>query len=223
MNASETTKFAFETEFAADGTILRDGEAWRISFTPEEVQAERDKAFAEGKQDALVKAEEEAAIHLLTLTQQCQSVLSGLKTQSEECRSQALELVLIAARKIAGVALECYPDEQVQNTVLDVIKDLRGVPRLVLTCSADASPQFEVNLKEMAAKNDFDGELVIRRAQDAEPGDIRLEWAQGEVCINTNDIADRVETTVRNWLAATEAQDAQGDLFAQQNSIEEGQ
>jgi len=222
MDTQNTTKFAFETEFAADGTILRDDTGWRMTFTQEEMQVERDKAYAEGKRDALVKAEQASAALLSALNDHSMQILSSLKAQANECRCQAIDLVLVAARKIAGRALECFPDEQVKDTVQEILKDLRKAPRLVVTCPTDISEKLSQDLQDMVTHSAFEGELIIRQSEEAAPGDVRLEWAQGEVDINTEDIANRVENTVRQWLAATEEQEAQQDLFATQNGINDG-
>lgn len=215
MTTETITKFSFGTEFAADGTILRDGENWRQSFTREEMEAECEKAYARGRDDVLVKTEEVALQTVQTLSKQCTQLLSTLKDQSDACRTQAMELVLVAARKIAGRALEQFPDTQVEDTVREVLKDLRSAPRLVVTCPNTVSESLKYKLEEMAKQSAFDGDLEVRLDEQAAAGDVNLEWAQGEVCITTEDIAQRVETTIRQWLAATQEQDAQRDLFAQ--------
>ncbi|MDQ7018476.1 MAG: FliH/SctL family protein [Robiginitomaculum sp.] len=221
MDTQNTTKFSFETEFAPDGTILRDDTGWRMTFTQEEMQVERDKAYAEGQRDALVQAEQASAALLSELNEHSTQILSTLKEQANQCRCQAIELVLVAARKIAGRALECFPDEQVKDTVQEILKDLRGAPRLVVTCPSGVSDKLSKDLQEMAAHSAFDGELIIRQSEAAAPGDVRLEWAQGEVDINTEDVARRVENTVRQWLAATEEQEEQPDLFASDTGTKE--
>ncbi len=215
MTTETITKFSFGTEFAADGTILRDGENWRQSFTREEMEAECEKAYARGRDDVLVKSEEAALQTVQTLSRQCIQILSTLKDQSNACRTQAMELVLVAARKIAGQALEQFPDTQVEDTVREVLKDLRSAPRLVVTCPNTVSDSLTYKLEEMAKQSAFDGALEVRLDEQAAAGDVNLEWAQGEVCITTEDIAQRVETTIRQWLAATEEQEAQRDLFVQ--------
>ncbi len=222
MDTQNTTKFSFETEFAPDGTILRDDTGWRMTFTQEEMQVERDKAYAEGQRDALVKAEQASAALLSELNEHSAQILSTLKEQANACRCQAIELVLVAARKIAGRALECFPDEQVKDTVQEILKDLRGAPRLVVTCPPGVSDKLSKELQDMAAHSAFEGELILRQSEEAASGDVRLEWAQGEVDISTEDIAARVENTVRQWLAATEEQEAQRDLFASVPGSEEG-
>jgi hypothetical protein len=215
MNDKPTSKYAFDTEFAADGTILRDAGGWRQNFTLEEVQIERDKAYQEGQRDALVKAEEASAVILENLSEQSARILSSLHSHNNNCRAEAMEVVIIAARKIAGQALECFPDAQVERTVQEVLKDIKGAPRLVVTCPTNISDSLEKNVQGMAEHSAFEGALVVRKSDDAQAGDISLEWAQGEVCISTEDIAERVENTVRQWLAATEAhEEAQPDLFA---------
>lgn len=215
MTTQTATKYSFATEFAADGTILRDGENWRQSFTREEMEAECEKAYARGRDDVLVKTEEAALQTVQTLSEQCTQILSTMQSQSNACRAQAMELVLVAARKIAGQALEQFPDTQVEDTVREVLKDLRSAPRLVVTCPKTVSDSLTGKLQDMAKQSAFDGALEIRLDDQAAAGDVKLEWAQGAVCLTTEDITQRVEATIRQWLAATEEQEAQRDLFVQ--------
>ncbi len=222
MSTDSATKYTFDTEFSTDGRILRDGEKHRIHFTREEMKIERDKAFEKGQQAALVKAEEQSAISLKVLSEKSIHIISTLKNHSNEYRAQAIDLVLLAARKIAGAALERYPEEQIQGVVGDVLKDLRDVPRLIITCPAEITDAARENLHELAKNNDFEGTLIIRCAEDAQPGDIQLEWAQGEVSVNTADVAERVENTVRHWLAATEAQEERHNISATERGTEKG-
>lgn len=223
MSASTATKFSFETEFAADGTILRDGDNWQLNFTREEMDVERDKAYAEGKQDALVAAEEASVAALADFVEQSRQILSNLKKESDAYRAEAIELVLIAARKISSTALDRYPDEQVLDTAREVFKDLRDVPRLVVSCPPSFSADAERKLQDAALQSGLDREaLIVRRVEDMPTGDVALEWAQGEVSVNTNDVAERVEKTIRQWLAATETQEVQRDLFYIDTATEEG-
>ena len=54
-------KFAYETVFAPDGAILRDPSGFRSQFTADEVEAERRRAFEEGRHVETVQAEKSAA------------------------------------------------------------------------------------------------------------------------------------------------------------------
>ena len=213
MAANTATPFNVETEFAADGRVLREGTSWRLTFTREEMQAECEKAYAKGRDDAMAQAAQTAAAHLQTLAENSAAILQTLNEESRTCRAQAMELVLVAARKIAGTALERYPEERLHECISALLPDLRGQARLVVKCSAAILPEQIKALQQMAEDQGFDGALVIRQSEDTAPGDVTLEWAQGEICVDTSRIADKVEDAVRHWLAATDAREAQGDLF----------
>ena len=221
MVRDTATPFTFETEFAADGTVLRDGEKWRLTFTREEMQAEADRAFERGRQDVLARAGEESAAQLRIIADNSAKILQTLEAESKSCRVQAMELVLIAARKIAGTALERYPEERVHDCVSALLADLRGQARLVVNCPKDVSEEHIQALHTMAEERGFEGTLLVRQDDAAEPGDVSLEWAQGEICVSTANIAERVEKTVHHWLAATENLEAQGNLFETTDSADE--
>jgi len=221
MTGTPATPFTFETEFAADGRVLRDSGKWRLSFTREEMQAECEKAYERGRDDVLARAGETAAVHLQNLAEQSAQIVQTLNKESNAIRTQAMELVLVAARKIAGVALERYPQERLRECVSALFADLRGQARLVVTCAKEISQEQIKALHDMAEERGFDGALVIRQDEDAGPGDVTLEWAQGEICVNTQSIAGKVETAVRHWLAATETGEAQGDLFTPPHNADE--
>ncbi len=221
MSTNTATPFNFETEFAADGRVLRHGDKWRLTFTREEMQAECEKAYAKGRDDALAQAAQTAAAHLQTLAENSAVILQTLQEESRTCRAQAMELVLVAARKIAGTALERYPEERLRECISALLPDLRGQARLVVHCSKAVLPEQIEALHALAEEHGFEGALVIRQSDDAAPGDVTLEWAQGEICIDTGRIADKVENAVRHWLAATQSREVQGDLFAQPSNTNE--
>lgn len=214
MSVKTANKFSFKTVFAADGTILRDGDNWRLTFTREEVDIEQKKAYEEGRQDALVCAEQDTASAMKALAEQSSKILSALKQQHNTYREEAFELALMAARKIADTALNHYPDERIKSTVSDVLANLRDAPHLIITCSPAVSVEAENSLQDFAQQNGYEGAMIIKRADEAKSGDIKLEWAKGEISVKTDDIAERIESAVRQWLSATEIhEEAQGDLF----------
>ncbi len=208
-------KFSFSTVFDADGQVLRDGDKWRQSYTKEEVEEVRAAAYEAGRKDEIALQDTEAVAHLAQISDKCTQMLGDLKTQSDHCRNQAMELVLVAARKIAGTALERFPQERVTQLIHSMVEDLRGAPQIRISCPPDMPPQARGRLVELGKEEHFVGALLITDDPELQHGDVSIEWADGQVCINTEEIAQRVDAAIRGWLAAMEYEEsAQGDLFA---------
>src|SRR6185312_13599301 len=102
---TQARKFAFDTEFAPDGAILRDAAK---KITPEEIEAQSAQAYQKGKHDAVAQAEREAAAALQALADASSAILTRLDAESRAMREEAARVAIISARKIAGEALDKF-------------------------------------------------------------------------------------------------------------------
>src|SRR5512134_766204 len=102
---NEVRKYAFDTEFAPDGEIMREPPK---RITPEEVQSASSEGYERGKQDALAQAERRTAAALEAIADAASAVLTRLEVESQAMRTEAAQVALAAARKIAGAALDGF-------------------------------------------------------------------------------------------------------------------
>jgi len=197
-------RFAFDREYAADGTVLRDGERVRRIFTEDEARAMADAAAGKA-------AEGDAARMADTLRQisgRMQAVLARMDSESEAMRADAVRLAMAAARAIAGAALDRYGADTIEACAREALAELRAEPRLAVRVAPELVEEIAERLDSEAARMGFEGAVIVRADEEVGPGDVVLEWRAGAVERTAADIEQRLEDTARKWLAAPAGGDA---------------
>ncbi|MBI1264014.1 MAG: hypothetical protein GC187_04685 [Alphaproteobacteria bacterium] len=191
-------RFAFDREYAADGTVLRDGERVRRLFTEDEARAMADAAASQ----AATADAQKAADTLRQLSGRMQAVLARMDAESEAMREDAVRLALAAARVIAGAALDRYGADAIEACAREALAELRAEPRLAVRVAPSLVDEIAERLDGEAARLGFEGAVIVRGDEDVVCGDVVLEWRAGAVERTAADIAARLEDTARKWLAA---------------------
>jgi flagellar assembly protein FliH len=200
MNSStsprgEKRKFTFDTVFAANGDILRDG-AFRSQFSREEAEQMRVQAFAEGK----AAGEADVAGALAALAGSMNGLLGAYTAEARQLRVEAVELALAAARKVADVALEAHGEARVIEALTLALENLRAGPRLVVRIAPALMGALKSRLEEAAHAHGFDGALIVRADPTTETGDLALEWAEGAIVHDRAEAFALIEKAVQSAL-----------------------
>jgi flagellar assembly protein FliH len=200
MNSStnprtEKRKFTFDTVFAADGAILRDG-AFRSQFTREEAEQMREQAFAEGK----AAGEAEMARTLAALAGSMRHLIGAFSAEATQLRAEAVELALAAARKVADSALEAHGEARVIEALTHALDNLRAGPRLVVRIAPALMGSLKSRLEDAARAHGFDGAMIVRADPAIETGDLALEWAEGAIVHDRAAAFALIEQSVRGAL-----------------------
>lgn len=201
-------KFAFDTEFAPDGSILSEAAPGARRFTPEEVEAERKAAYEQGKSDALAAAERAAAAALKDIATSAGALLQTLDAESKAMRGQAAAIALAAARKIAGAALDGFGEERILGAIEAAMDGLRHNPRLVLRLPPDKLDALKPRIERMAAEHGYGGAILVRAEPNLRAGAVVIDWGDGLVRHDPEELAARIEALVSQALAGAEQGDA---------------
>jgi flagellar assembly protein FliH len=124
--------FAFDREFAPDGTVLRDGDAIRRVLTEDEAQAMAASAAEQARASEEAEAARASAEALRQVSAKLQALIAQLNAESEALREDAARLAVAAARAIAGKALEQYGAETIEACAKEALTDLRAEPRIAV-------------------------------------------------------------------------------------------
>ncbi len=196
-------KFAFDTEFSPDGAILR---ASPTRLSPEEIEAERKAAYANGAQDATAKAEREAAAALQALADAASAVLTRLDAESQAMREEATRVALAAARKIAGAALDAFGEERAVAAIESAMDALRHQPRLLVKLAPEAAELLKPRIEQMVDSHAYAGAVLVRAEANLKKGEVVIDWSDGVVAMKPEDAAARIDALVEAALAAPNAQ-----------------
>jgi flagellar assembly protein FliH len=196
-------KFSFDTVFDAGGDIASAPPPVRKKlFLPEEVEQIRAAAYAEGERSAVVLAEQEAAQALAVLAQAAQTALGSLAAVAHEHRSQSAGLALAAARKIAGAALEQFPEAPVTAALEAMAREIEAEPRLLARVAPHLVERLQAALETAATSIGFSGQITARADPDLPLGAFVLDWGDGRCGFDPIAAAERVTEALEAALAA---------------------
>ena len=208
---SNAKPFAFDREFAPDGTVLREGEKIRRVLTEDEAQALVADAAEQARMTEEAEAARASAEALRQVNAKLQALLARLDAESEALREDAARLAVAAARTIAGKALERYGADTVEACAKEALADLRAEPRIAVRVAPALADPIAERLYAFAQAEGLEGAIMVRADEDIATGDCVLEWRAGAVERTAADIDARIAEAVNNWLANPDAADAAED------------
>lgn len=202
---SAVRKFSFDTVFAPDGAILRDGKGFRTQYNTEEVEAVKANAFEEGRNVETVRAEHAAADAANRLVQSANAILARLDQECATLREEAAALALAAARKAAGAALDEFGDERIVAAVEETMELLRHGPRLTIRVPTNSYNILRPRLEALAQQSAYPGALMVREDANLAAADVTLEWAEGLIAFDREDLFSRIDEIMTRSLAGARA------------------
>jgi flagellar assembly protein FliH len=201
----QTSPFLFATEFNADGEVLSGPEPKYISRDEADQLAAR--ARAEG--EARAKQAGFASVDRIVVT--LAPVAVKLSAVAEQLRAEAAELAMIAAKRIAGAALDRQGEEIAAAAIADVIRQLKLNPAIIVAIAPDSVPAVERRLEQLRAQG-VGGSVSFAPDPSAKPGDWRVEWEDGATGFSRDAVEAAIDTIIASRLQDPVA--PQLDLFA---------
>lgn len=195
---AQPRKYAFDTEFAPDGAVVRDAPK-RLS--PEEIAAECAAAYERGKQDATAQAERRTAAAIEALADAASAVLTRLDAESAAMREEAARVALVAARKIAGNALDAFGLERAAAAVEAAMDALRHQPRLVVKLPVADAAVLETRIAAMCETHAYASAVLVRADAGLATGDVVIDWSDGVLRFSPAEAAERIASLIEAALA----------------------
>jgi len=193
-------KFIFDTVFDGDRVITAPRP--KRAFTPEEVEIVRAEAFAEGERSAVARAEARAAEVLATIARDAGGALVALAQVAHAHRSESARLALAAANKIAGAALERFPEAPVVAALEALSVELQSAPRLVVRTSPEDAERARPALERAAQMAGVAGQILVKADPALPPAAFGFDWGDGRATFDAADAAARVGEALEAALAA---------------------
>lgn len=192
--------YAFDREYATDGTVLRDGEKIKRVLIEEEAAERTRLAVEEALKTEEAQASQAAVDALKVLTGKIQILIARMDEESKHLREEAAMLATAAARKIAGKALEEYGEETIAECVKEAMRDLKSEPRVAISVAPHIADSIADRLYDAADRMGFEGAVVVRADEETATGDCSLEWRAGLIERTASDVEARIDQAVTNWL-----------------------
>ncbi len=195
-------KFAFDTVFDDDGGVASEPVRIKRMYTPEEVQAEKAKAFAEGERSVVARAEQAMAAQLADISVQVKAVLPALTNMVHEHRTASAEIALACGKAIASAALARFPEAPVTAAMESLAREIEAEPRLIVRVNADLVERTQTALDGVANTLGFPGQILVKDEPRLPLAAFVLDWGDGRAAFDPVEAAARVEAALSTALAA---------------------
>jgi flagellar assembly protein FliH len=193
---SAVRKYSFDTEFAADGSIVSDAASRRFSQT--DLETERSAAYLSGKGDAVAEAERQASAALKDLANSARAILAALDAERDAMRREGALLALAAARKIAGAALDHFGEARAAQAITEALDNMRGGARFLVRANPKLAAALAPRMETLGAE--LDGAIQLRADASLKGASIEIEWSDGVIRLDPDEIAARLDALVLQML-----------------------
>jgi len=195
-------KFSFDTVFDDSGRVAYEPPKVKKNFSPEEVEAAKAQAYAEGERSAVARAEQDAARALADIAESVREAFGALTHVAHEHREGAAMLALACARKIADAALAHFPEAPVAAAFEALAREVEAQPRVFVRVSPEMEERTQQALETVAAQIGYQGQIVARADGAMEAAAFTFDWGEGRAAFDPDGAAQRVAETLEAAIAA---------------------
>jgi flagellar assembly protein FliH len=199
---AEVRKFAFDTEFDAQGGVAIAAPRPRRLFPADEVEQIRAAAYAEGERAALASVAAQQAEALAQIAEACRKALPRLAEVAHVHRTTSANLALACARAIADAAMDRFPEAVARAALESLAREIDAQPRLVVTAEPALAEALQASLDDAVRGLGFDGAVVVRPDGAYGPHAFTLDFGDGQAAFDPAAAAERVAQTLQAALAA---------------------
>ncbi len=193
MTQPASTRFSFETEFTPQGEILRGPD--RKDFSREETDQMAAKARAEGEVKARQTVEAKGFASVDKIVAHLAPVAAQLAGIAEQLRAEAAEMAIIAARKIAGSALDKAGDEAAANAISEIVRQLKLNPVITVSVAPESITEVERRMEQLRRQG-LGANLAFVPNAEAKPGDWTVVWGEGSAGFSRQGIEATIEAII---------------------------
>ncbi len=186
-------RFSFETEFLSTGEVV--GGPQRKFFSREETDQLAAKARADGEARARQTAEARGFASVDRIVAHLSPVSAQLAQIADTLRREAAELAMIAAKRIAGSALDQAGEKAAADAIGQVVRLLKNSPTIIVSLAAESLPEVERRMEQLR-RNGQGVNMTFIADPNAKAGDWRIEWAEGSAGFSREQVEATIDAIV---------------------------
>ena len=186
--------FNFETEFTPQGEVLRGPD--RKYFSREETDEMAAKARVEGEAKARQTVEAKGFASVDRIVANLAPVAAQLAGIAEQLRAEAAEMALIAAKRIAGTALDKAGEEAAAAAITDVVRQLKLNPVISVSVAPDALADVERRMDHLRRLG-VGASITFVANPNAKPGDWEVVWGEGSAGFSRDGVEAAIDAIIQ--------------------------
>jgi flagellar assembly protein FliH len=200
-------KYLFDLDFAAgtdpaEKPIAPSDHA--IKLAEAESRGFRD-GFAAAEKEGTAVAERRTAAAFEQIGDALDRLARGLAAIEQRLETQAVELAVTVARKLAPELLSREPFAEIAALATDCFKQLAAAPHIVVRVNDALHETARKQLDEIARTRGFEGRLVVIAEPEIAVGDCRIEWADGGIVRDQSKTDNVIGEAIERYLGVRPA------------------
>ena len=177
-----SVKFTFDTHFDGGAAETARPEARsRKSYSADEIDQLRQESREEGRREGDVLAAQAVAASIGQVAAAVHAAIEAMDAEVESIRGEAAQLSFVAAKRLAGAALENAPEAEIVEALRVALHQAVGEPRVVVKTPPVLSQRIERRAAEIAAEQGFEGRMQFVSDASLTGADCRIEWRGGGI------------------------------------------
>jgi flagellar assembly protein FliH len=142
------------------------------------------------------------ANHLGAIDKQVRAIADGLGTST-------VELSLAIARQLFPSMLRRGGAAEIEALLVQCLQTLRTEPAFTVRVPAEQVEELTQRVQTAAASRGYEGRLTVVGDEDLKLGDCRIEWAQGGMIRDRDQIWSAIEAAIAQGLASPAGETAE--------------
>ncbi|MDO9127999.1 MAG: FliH/SctL family protein [Parvibaculum sp.] len=200
----QAVKFTFDTHFGETPAGPSSKAKVSHGLTEADLEKARDEAYAAGyaagEREAVARADRELGTALNHLSESAASLLTALGAHTASLKKEAAALALQVARKFAPALIATRPDTEIEAVLRDCLTHLNREPHILLRVSASLVDRLKDTVDRMAMERGLSGRIILLGEPAMREGDCVVEWADGGVVRNTDEIEREISEIVGRYV-----------------------
>ncbi|HOY77509.1 MAG TPA: FliH/SctL family protein [Hyphomonadaceae bacterium] len=186
--------FNFETEFTPQGEVLSGPD--RKYFSRDETEVMSAKARADGEAKARQTVEAKGFASVDRIVANLAPVAAQLAGIAEQLRAEAAEMAMIAAKKIAGTALDKAGEEAAATAIAEVVRQLKFNPVVTVFVAPEALADVERRAEHLRRLG-VGASISFVANPTAKPGDWDVVWSEGSAGFSREGVEASIDAIIK--------------------------
>lgn len=205
---SRPAKYLFDRTFApAHAARIETAADRQLNEEREQLlQSARRQGYEEGRLEgeraALATLEARSVAAVTAIAERAEALQQAMVEECDAIHRHAVQVALAVAERLATALVRSQPVAEIEALIGECLAHIGQAPRLELRVSPALAADVEARLHAAAKARGYAGQLAVIADSTIEPGDCRMEWADGGMARDMAATLSDIDAAVTRHLAA---------------------